>query len=396
MRFFTFFLKISKTGYLVALIALLTRIGFFMSLPFLAVYLTKDGIFTPGEIGMILGISGFVFSISGLFNGLYIDRHSQRNVLIASLILSAFAYFSMAISIKLFFGLLCANAMLGWLRSLADISSVSILVAATDKENLPYAYSARFIAINLGLVFGPLFGAVMAQKESLIIFYVSGIIHLIVGISLLVLDKNKLDAKTEFVPMKLFENFRELWKDKVLINITLINFLIWVAYSQMESSIPQYITQTVENPAILVGKLLLVNAIFCVLFQPIIMRWAENTSFKISGMVGSLLFSGMFLLIAFFPSPTTLIIGAGMLSVGELFTLPINGLLVMRTAPKHLVASYNGLANLGLLGLSVGPIFGGYMLQYFNAKTLFLIIACIPLIVLWRYWTSIPAQGESI
>lgn len=390
MSLLSFFKKIPKTGYLVALIALLTRIGYFMTLPFLAVYLTQQGLFTPGQIGIVIGVSGLVFSISGLFNGNYIDRRSPRNILIISFILSGFCYFAFALSIKLFYALLCINAALGWLRSLADISSVTIIVANTNKENLSYAYSARFIAVNLGLVFGPLIGATMANQQSLMIFYIAGIIHFMVGIALIFFGKQSLDKKIPPNPANWLNNFYVLYQDKILMNITLINFLMWLAYSQLDSTIPQYITHHIANPAILVSKVLIINAIICVFFQPAVSRWAELNSLKMSGVIGSSLFSAAFILVALWPAPVAFLIAAGLLSFGELFTLPINSLLIMRIAPNHLVASYNGLANFGLLGMSIGPIIGGYGLQFIGSKYLFLLIACLPIMVLWRYLTSVP------
>ncbi len=96
------------------------------------------------------------------------------------------------------------------------------------------------------------------------------------------------------------------------------------------------------------------------------------------------------MLIAFYPSPTTMLIASGLFSFGELFTLPINSLLIMRIAPKHLIASYNGIFNLGVLGISVGPILGGYGLQFIGSKYLFLVIGLLPIIVMWRYLKSIP------
>ena len=390
--FLLFFTKISKTGYFLAFIALLTRIGLFMSLPFLAVYLTRDGIFTSGQIGVVIGISGLVFSITSLFNGMYIDRNSSRTILIVSLVLSGLCYFGLALSMKIFLSLAFMNATLGWLRSLSDISSLSMVVNNTPKENLSYAYSARFIAINLGLVFGPLIGAVMANQQSLLIFYIAGAIHIIVGAGLIFANKEYFKKNIQEEPVNVLKNFHILYKDKILLNITLINLLIWIAYSQLDSTIPQFVTHLVTDPAILVSKMMVINAIVCVFFQPLIARWAENNSMRVSGIIGCMLFALTFIMLGFFPSPGTILLGAALLSFGELFTLPINSMLIMRTAPKHLVASYTGLSNLGLLGLSIGPILGGYGLEFIGGKNLFVLIGLLPIFIGWRYFAGVPDQ----
>jgi len=141
-----------------------------MSLPFLAIYLAREGLFSHSKIGLVLGISGFMLSVTGLMNGLYVDRSSHKTTLILALLLSGFCYFGFMFSMHFFIGLLLINAALGWFRSFAEISAITILVTHTPKENLSYAYSARFIGANLGVALGPLIGALMATQQSRSIF----------------------------------------------------------------------------------------------------------------------------------------------------------------------------------------------------------------------------------
>lgn len=165
-----FFRKISIAGYFVAVITLFTRIGFFMSLQFLSIYLTKENLFSPSKIGIIIGVSGLIFCLFGLINGALIDRYGSKILLVISLILAGFCYFALALNIRLFMALVLVNGILGWLRSIIDISSMSVAVNNTPDEHLAAVYSARFIALNLGLVLGPVIGAAFAGNKSLFIF----------------------------------------------------------------------------------------------------------------------------------------------------------------------------------------------------------------------------------
>ena len=97
--------------------------------------------------------------------------------------------------------------------------------------------------------------------------------------------------------------------------------------------------------------MMMINALICVICQPFILRWAERTSLKISAVIGSIMFVIAFFLMGIYPTSVVMIISVIIMSLAELLTLPINGLLILRMAPKHLLASYNGLANMGLLGL---------------------------------------------
>lgn len=391
MQLLAAFTKISKTAYLVAFITFLMRAGQFMSLPFLAIYLTREGLMTHSQIGLILGISGFVLSMTGFINGIFVDRSSYKKILITALFLVSVCYFCFAFSMHLFCGLLLINAALGWFRSLAEISAIVMIVKNTRPEYLSYAYSARFIGANLGVVLGPLIGAVMATHESLLIFFIAGAINIAIAIMLLFYREKPVSEGSPAQPkIKLRENFVLVLKDKTLINLTLMNLMLWMAYSQLDTTLPQYLAATWKNPAVLFSMLMAINAGICVVFQPFILRWAEMTSLKNSGIVGSVMFAVAFLLLGVFPSTPIMITSVVLMSFAELFTMPINGLLVMRASPQHLIASYNGFYSLGYLGLSLGPILGGIGLQYIGGHSVFLFSAILPLIVVWWYVKYVP------
>jgi MFS family permease len=377
----------------------LVRAGQFMSMPFLAIYLTHEKLFTPSQIGFVLGISGFFLSVTGLINGIYIDRNSHRNTLIYSLFLAGFCYFGFAFSMHLFYSLLFLNAALGWFRSLTEISTVSMLAHYTKSENLAYAHSARFVGANLGVALGPLIGAAMAAQHSLLIFFIAGAIHIVLGVFMLFSRE-----KTKYIKANqhaFSRNFQEVFKDKILIKITIINLILWIVYAQLDTTIPQYLasTSTGKNSAILFSVMMMINALICVICQPFILRWAERTSLKISAVLGSIMFVVAFFLIGIYPTSVVMIISVIIMSLAELLTLPINGLLILRMAPKHLLASYNGLANVGLLGLSIGPVIGGYGLRFIEGSYTFLISAILPIIAACLYlkcslvYKNIPNMG---
>lgn len=385
MTFFAPFKKLTKKAYLVALITFFLRAGHFMSLPFLAIYLAEQGLFSPGQIGMILGIAGLLLSVTGILNGLYVDRRSQKKILISSLLLSSLCYFAFAFSMQYFYALLFINAALGWLRSLIEVSSTRILVTHTPAENLSTAYSAKFIAANLGVAFGPLIGALMATQQSLWMFYIAGGIHLVLVLVMLFYQETDTTISQEQPGSPVLKHFKDVLQDQTLRNITFINFIIWIIYSQIDTTLPQYLAYTWKQPAKLFSIIMLINAVICVLFQPFVLRLAEWISFKRSCLFGCVLFSLSFLLLSFFPTAAAMMLAVVLMTLGELFLLTVNGLIILRIAPKHLIGSYNGFSYLALLGLSVGPILGGYGLEWLGGEFVFLGCALVPLLAVWRY-----------
>ncbi len=383
------FSKISKIAYLAAFITFCMRAGHFMSLPFLAIYLSNDGLLSPGQIGLVLGISGFMVGSTGLINGMYVDRSSHKKVILVTLFLSGFCYFAFSVSIHNFFMLLFINAALGWLRSLTEISVITLSINHTKPENLSYAFNARFIGGNLGVVLGPLIGALMARQHSMLIFWIAGGINLALG-AIMCLCKVNEHTRSPIKNDSLLMHFRSIIKEKLLIYLTLINFILWFVYSSLDTTLPQYLAETWKDPATVFSTLMITNAIICVLFQPIILRWAELTSLRIFGIIGCLMFSISFLMLSVCSNLILMIIAVIFMSFAELFTMPINALLMMRKAPKHLIGGYNGLFSFSLLGLSVGPFLGGYGLQYIGGPVTFFIAALVPFIAVFIYFRYIP------
>jgi len=377
------FYKVSKTAYLVAFITFCIRAGHFMSLPFLAIYLTGDGLFSSGQIGLILGISGFTLSVTGLFNGMYIDRTSYKKIMVFSLLFSGIGYFCFTLSMKSFFFLLLINATLGWLRSLIEVSLMTILKENTKPEDLSYAFSARFIGANLGVVLGPLIGGLMAQNHSLLIFIIAGFLNIFLGFVMLFFKE--VNHTRGINQHKLLTHFNLVIKDKLLLQLTLINFILWLVYVLLDTTLPQHLAHTVKNPAAIFSVLMIINALICVFFQPIILRWAELTSLKLFGIIGCVMFSSSFLLLSAFSDFSIMILSVVLMSFGELFTMPINSLLVMKVAPRELIASYNGLYSLGMLGISLGPLLGGMGLEFIGSRFTFLIAGVLPFIAALIY-----------
>src|SRR5579883_2594500 len=376
MRFLSFFTQITRIMYLVAFISFLMRISQFMSLPFLAIYLSHQGVMTASQIGLVLGIGPLVFSATGLMNGMYVDRQSHKRTII----------FGFAFSIGFFYGLLLLNAALGWLRSLVDISAIAMVVDHTPSEKLSLGFSARFIGVNLGVAIGPLLGAYMATTQyPLSIFFISGGIYFVIALGMIFYREKPKIKISSSMQDDLLTHFFDVVKNKFLIIITLINFIIWVIYAQMDTTFPQFLAQHVKNPATLFSYFMLINALICVFFQPIILRWAELTSPKLSGIAGCVMFSISFLMLSFYPSIPFMIIAIAIMSFGELFILPVNALLVMKAAPKNLLSSYNGFTNFSLLGLSFGPILGGLGLQFIGSSYLFFLDGLLPIIAIWLY-----------
>jgi len=373
-----------RSAWLIAIVVFFLRAGQFMTMPFFAIYLTKAHVLTASQIGVVLGIAALMMSGTGFINGLFIDKNCFKKVLYWGLLLTAICYVSFIFFVNYFLSLMILNACMGWLRSLMEISAMSILVSDVSAKELSLAYSMRFIGANLGVAIGPVIGAAMAMHNALNIFIVAGLINAFLA-AIIYFYQVPPRSVNQAEPLKALANLKKILKDKMLLNMTFINFLLWTAYSQMDTTFPQYLTKYFEHSAIFFSQLMIVNAGICVLFQTAILRWAQRHSLKVFGMIGSAMFASAFILLAFNANHLGFFISIMIMSFAELFTLPINGLMVMTQAPKESIASYGGILNLGLLGLFIGPTLGGLGLDFLGGTRLFLLMSILPVYAILRY-----------
>ncbi|CAM4003908.1 MFS transporter [Cohnella lubricantis] len=136
---------------------LLARTGFFMTIPFLGIYLGKVKGIDPATVGAILGISLFIGTWSSFVGGALSDRLGRYPVMIASMAVWGFVFvgFAFAEATWLFFAL---SAMNGLCRSIFEPAARALLADVTPAEKRTDAFNARYFAINLGGAIGPLIG----------------------------------------------------------------------------------------------------------------------------------------------------------------------------------------------------------------------------------------------
>jgi MFS family permease len=368
---------------LMLMMSFLMRAGQFMLLPFLAIYLTRFPNASPTTIGIVIGIGPFIYGIANLFAGKYVDKFGAKTIMciaafLGGIILLFFFYQHSIVWCMLM------NTLVGITRAFFDISSKSYGLDKLSYEQRKISFSLRFMAVNCAAAIGPIAGAYFAAKNALISFKIIGLLYIFLSIlSCLILKHVKTVSKNKNLTtdslIKIFLTNQSL---QILV---IINAIIFLIFSQIDSTLPQYLYTNLNNGTHVYSILLIINATICITMQLIVAKFTQLIDEYKIACLGTLFFSLSYLLFALtlnFPALITAII---IMTFAEIILMPLNDSIVARISPPEKIGTYYGIAGVAMFGLGIGPIFGGLIYQYQNAKTLYLACSAILLILLFLY-----------
>lgn len=181
------------------------------------------------------------------------------------------------------------------------------------------------------------------------------------------------------------DTFRFIKANSSLKILFLISFICYCLYSQITSSLAQYMVQQFDNGIVMYSNMLIVNAITCVLLQICIGPLLRKVNYMVLASTGLSLFALGFLGFCFAPNSITLNCSMLILSLGEVIFFPLNDVFLAKIAPPQVMGSCYGVLNASAMGLAVGPVLGGVIYQLVDYYSLFLICSLGSLLTILLY-----------
>lgn len=368
------------------------RTGQFMLLPFLAIYLAKFSNTSPAIIGLTVGIGPFVYGIANVYAGIYVDRFGSKKIMTGALFLGGITLFAFFYQQTIAWCFLM-NALTGVTRAFFDIGSKSYGINGLSSEQRKISFSLRFMAINSAAAIGPVVGVYFAATNAMISFKIVGLFYIILSILSFLLLKNikgtAQNKKAEF--SSLIKIFRD---DASLQILIVISIIIMMVFSQIDSTLPQYLYANLSHGVKIYSILLIINAVICVTMQLVVSKITAIFNEYNVICIGVVLYSLSYIMFALFLNDIALILAVILLTLAEITILPLNDVLLARIAPPDKIGTYYGIAGISMLGLGIGPMIGGLIYEHQSAKTLFLICGIVSLITLLLYKKLLGTSNE--
>ncbi|MFE5319049.1 MDR family MFS transporter [Paenibacillus sp. NPDC056579] len=367
---------------------ILARTASSMSMPFLAIYLSKQSHINPVLIGLIVGLGPLAATVGGFVGGALSDRLGRKTIMLFALSgwVVVFGGFAMVKS-PLAFMLL--NMLNGLCRSLYEPVSQALMADVTEREKRLKVFSLRYIAINVGVAVGPLLGAFFSTMEVWLPFMATGLIYLLYAIGLYVLllrfgIKRIEGEKRSDITIK--SSWNVVRADRVFRYYIGGSIMGAIGYAQMTVTLSQYVEQNVAGGAALFAMLMSLNAVVVVLFQVPLSRMFERWGPMVAITAGNVLFAVGDIGFAVSAGWFGFMVSMFFFTLGEILNYPQANVLVDQLAPEGMRGTYFGAQSFNNVGHFVGPLVGGVLLTHWGGPSLFTTMAVITLAGTWFYY----------
>ncbi|WP_102272525.1 MDR family MFS transporter [Cytobacillus massiliigabonensis] len=363
-----------------------TRIASFMAIPFLALYLHNTQDVHPILIGLTVGVAPLVSTIGGFIGGYLTDRFGRKKVILATIFVWSFVFigFGLAKSIYLFIFL---NALNGLCRSFFEPSTQALMIDFTEPNQRKRMFTLRYTAINIAGVIGPLLGAYIATVSTQSIpFFITGFMYCVYGVFLfIILNRYTMRQVISKSPVHIYQMLKIVSSNRALVFFILGAIFINIGYSQLDSTIPQFLEMNFENGVYLYSVIISLNAAIVILLQFPISLWSEKLSAVNSMTIGILFFVAGYILFIFGTNLPMLIVAITVITLGEIFTFPSMNILIDQIAPDDQKGTFLGAAQFRNIGSFAGPIIGGWLLTFGSGAYLFGTMALLVLLSIIFY-----------
>ncbi|MFD2444835.1 MFS transporter [Bacillus sp. CGMCC 1.16607] len=354
--------------------------GLAMSTPFLAIYLAEKTNLNATSIGLLIGLGALSGTFGGFLGGTFSDLLGRKSLIIGSLLTSSLVYFGYAFANQIFLLSTCIIAG-GFAASIFRTVSNAFITDLTEKEQQIKVFSFLNMAVNIGWGVGPLIGVYFGLTSTNIPFILTGIIYVFYTFTIFVLlSIYHVQPKVqENRPSRITftQSLKMLKSDKVLFWFVLGGLVLAISWGQFSILLSQFLVSEFDNGTKLFGILLSVNAVSVIVMQLPMTRWLEKKQPQQILTVGVLFILGGLLGFSISYHIITLIIAIILLSIAETVIMPLSNVLIDEIAPKGMSGTYFGAQNFSSLGIFMSPILGGFLLDVFNGRIMYIVLAAI-------------------
>ncbi len=364
----------------IALLAssLLLTIGRGATLPFMAIYLTREYGMAIDIVGIAMTIALTVGILFSMGFGILADRVDKKRCMLFAIIAFICGFIAIplannAILAVMFFSLInCAYSVFSTVLKgyFADTLSLSL------KAKI---FSLNYTFLNIGWTIGPPLGTWLLMYSVNLPFWLAAISA---SVPIFFIQRFVQSIK----PKQYEEGKATVWNpaamlhDRKLAWFILSTFLGSLVFGTFITWISQYVI-TVANSDFaqaVIGVVLPVNAIVVVTLQYTVGKRITPDNLKKLMTLGSFFF--IISLAVFMNAGDNLYLWAlasFIFTLGELIYAPGEYMLIDSIAPEGMKSSYFSAQALGLLGGAFNPMLTGFVLTTLPPYSLFIILMCI-------------------
>ena len=398
-----------KTFWVISFASFIDRVGGFMLMPFISIYLTRQfgiGMIEAGLVFLFVGIGNL---LGGFVGGAFTDKFGRKNMALYGLLMSGL-FSLIIIFINNIITLYVVVSLMGLLGSIGGPARSAMIADILPPQQRAEGYGILRVVINLSATIGPALGGFLATNSFNWIFIGDAITSIITAAIFFLkvpetkptrektVNKMEKGSKNEVKRVKEEEQREEEtfgqtmggykdvfldWKFMFFIGISMIMVLV---YMNMNFTLPVFLVGDLSFSPQIYGWLISMNAFMVVVFQFYITRKIKKFPAILMIAIGNLLYGIGFVMYGFISTTLFVFIAMIIITIGEMIIAPFSQAIAANFAPEDKRGRYMAVYGWSeLVPMMLGNIAFGAIMDNFNSVWVWYICGILSLIATGGY-----------
>ena len=382
-----------KEVWILALVTFINRAGAMVML-FLTKYLHEKMSFDLQEIGWMLVCIGFGALIGNWIGGKLTDKYGYYTVMTTSLLLTGFGIISLMFLYN--FRSICVGLFL--VTIFADAYKPAMYVAVSNFSNTlnrTKALTLIRLAVNLGIVTGPIVAGLILQNENYdSLFWIDGLTCVIaILLFIWMIDESNIYKARVIIANKKQKNNTIKSKfvlDKNYFIFIIASFLTAFLFFQLFTTIPLYNSDKLKLTEIQIGLLLALNGFTIFLFEMPMINYLENKKINATKiiLIGSIFMTFGFLCLLIQKSIFILMVSILFITFGQILLFSFSNTFAFNRAKIGQEGQYMAFYAMSFSAAQIiSPKVGYSVIKNYNYSYNWLLMSIIGILGIYLYHT---------
>ncbi len=351
-------------------------------------------------VGAIILVAGLCSAGGEMVGGVLSDCFGRRRLLLGAIGISVLLYagLSILIAVSAPIWAIAITYIAGRSALTTTQPTISAIIAdLSPKNRLTEAYGLMRVGGNVGWAAGPALGGYLATFLSYAwLFGVAALTSVFAFSLILIFFRESFHNDTEPAG---FRSILHVATDRTFLMFTALSMLVFMGMAHLTSTLSVFTVDRIGFSTAQFGLLLTVNGLIVVLFQYPVARIIDRLGKSRSLILGSLFYGLGYLSLGGIESFGWALGAIAVITIGEIIFAPTTLSVVGEISPYDWRGRYMGFFGLSqTLGISLGPLVGGVLLDAFPADPWFIwgSIASISFVgALGFYWWGVARRASS-
>ncbi|MFN2150758.1 MAG: MDR family MFS transporter, partial [Anaerolineales bacterium] len=291
----------------------------------------------------------------------------RKAMIIFGLLVSAFSSLAMGLvnDLNLFYVL---GAVVGLFSNAGGPAQQAMVADLLPEEKRADGYGLIRVIGNLAVTIGPMFGGFLANRSFLLLFILDAITSTITAVIVFfALPETKPEVSKEtdeedFV--QTLSGYGKVLRDGLFMAFLGTSMLAILVYSQMNSTLSVFLRDMHGVSPAGFGWIMSMNAGMVVVLQFAITRWLKKYPPMLVMVAGTLLYAIGFSMYGFISAVWLFFVAMIIITLGEMFVVPIGQALVACFAPDEMRGRYMAMYGFSwAIPSAVAPLLAGLIMD---------------------------------